>query len=53
MMIIIIFSKWLTCSIWPIDGMLTGTITPGQSGTRCNGNEGVLYIPQSSLSDAH
>ena len=31
-------------SIWPV----SGTTTPGQSGTRNDGNEGVLRIPQSS-----
>ena len=24
-------SKWLNSSVWPIDGTLTGTTTPGQS----------------------
>ena len=30
-------------------GPLTGATTPGQSGPGCNGNEGVLHIPQSSI----
>ena len=30
-----------------MDGALTGTITLGQCGPESNGNEGVLYIPQS------
>ena len=33
-------------SIWPTDRTLIGTTTPGQSGSGCNGNEGVLLIPQ-------
>ena len=42
-------------SIWPIDGILTGTITPGQSGPESNGNEGIFHTPQTpraSPSDA-
>ena len=35
-------------SIWPIDRTLSDATTPGQSGLRSNGNEGVLQIPQSS-----
>ena len=35
-------------SIWPIDRILLGAITPGQSGPGSNGNERVLYIPQIS-----
>ena len=35
-------------SIWPIDRTLSGATTLGQSGSWSNGNEGVLYIPQSS-----
>ena len=35
-------------SIQPIDGTLTGTTTPGQSGPGSNGDEGVLHIPQTS-----
>ena len=35
-------------SIWPIDRALSGATTPGQSGPGSNGNEGVLYIPESS-----
>ena len=26
------YSKWLNSAIWPIDGTLTGTNAPGQSG---------------------
>ena len=40
--------KWLNITIWPIDGTLTSTTNPGQSGPGSNGNEGVFYIPQSS-----
>ena len=32
---------------WPINGTLTDTTTPGQSGLESNSNEGVLHIPQS------
>ena len=35
-------------SIWPIDRTLSGDTTVGQSGSRSNGIEEVLYIPQSS-----
>ena len=38
-------------SIWPIDRTLTGATTPGQSGPGSDGNEEVLYIPQSSSDD--
>ena len=31
-----------------MNGTLTGTITPGQSGRKSNGNEGVLHTPQIS-----
>ena len=34
-------------SIWPIDRSLSGATTPSQSGSVNNGNERVLYIPQS------
>ena len=43
---IIIFSKWLNSSIWPIDRILTGTTTLIQSVPENNGNEGVLHIPK-------
>ena len=35
-------------SIWRIDRALSDAITLGQNGPRSHGNEGVLYIPQSS-----
>ena len=35
-------------SIWPIERTLTGAATPGQSGARNDGNEGLLRIPHSS-----
>ena len=35
-------------SIWPINRILSGATTPGQSGSRSDGNEGVLRITQSS-----
>ena len=34
-------------SIQPIDRVLSGATTPGQSGPESNGNEEVLHIPQS------
>ena len=47
-----IWSYWikfiLNISIWPIDGMLKGTITLHQSGAGCNCNWRVLLIPQIS-----
>ena len=39
----------MNSSVCPIDGTLTGIMTPGQSSPGSNGNEGVLLIPQSSL----
>ena len=47
-LIIIIPSKKLNISIWALDRTLIGTTTVGQSWPEINGNEGVLYIPQSS-----
>ena len=38
----------LFSSIWPIDRILSGATTPGQSGPGSDCNEGVLHIPQSS-----
>ena len=38
--------------IWPIDGMLTGTTTLGQSEPRSNVNKMVLYISKSSRTEA-
>ena len=35
-------------SIWPIDRTISGATTPGQSRPGSDGNEGVLYIPQSN-----
>ena len=35
-------------SIWPIDRILSGATTPGQSGPGSDGSERVLCIPQSS-----
>ena len=31
--------------IWPIDGILTGTTTPSQSGPGSNSNDRILHIP--------
>ena len=39
-------------SIWPIDRILSGALTPGQSGLYSDDNEGVLRIPQSSSGTA-
>ena len=38
----------LVLSDWPIDRVLSGATTVGQSGPGTDGNEGVLHIPQSS-----
>ena len=43
---IIMLSKWLNSSIWPIDGTLTGITNPDQSGPESNGNEAVIHILQ-------
>ena len=37
---------WLNSSIWPIDGVLTGTTTSYQSGPGSNGIEELFHIPQ-------
>ena len=34
--------KWLNSYIWPIDGILTGITTSGESIPRGNGNEEVF-----------
>ena len=39
----------MNSSIWPIDRTLTETTTLGQSGPGNNGDEGVLHIPDWSL----
>ena len=36
------------CSIWPIDSILSGATTLGQSEPGSDGNEEVLRIPQRS-----
>ena len=46
------YSKWLNSCIWPIDGTLTSTTTPGLCGPGSNANKGVLHIPQSSRTAA-
>ena len=38
----------LNSFIWPIDRILSGATTPGQSGPGSNDNERVLHIHQSS-----
>ena len=35
-----------------MDGTLTSTTTPGQTGAESKGNEGVLHIPQNSRTGA-
>ena len=42
-----------TSSIWPIDGTLKITTTPGQDGSRNNGNKGVLQMPQRSRTGSY
>ena len=37
-------------SILPINGTLTDTTTPGQSGSRGNGNEGVQQVSRTGAS---
>ena len=44
--------KWLNCSIWPIDGTLTGTFYQGLSGSENNGNERAPHILQNSRTGA-
>ena len=42
----------MNSSIWPIDGTLTGTMIPDQSGPGNNENEGLLFITGVSPADA-
>ena len=42
------YSKWLSSLIWSIDGTITGTTTPGQSGPGINGNKGYSSLPKSA-----
>ena len=42
----------IVCSLWSIDGTLSGATTPGQSGLGSNGNEELLHIPQISKAGA-
>ena len=42
------YREWLNCSIWPVDGILTGTTTSGQNELWSNDNDKVLAIPQTS-----
>ena len=38
--------EWISnICIWLIDGILTGSTNPGQSGPGSNGNEEVLHTP--------
>ena len=43
---IIIPSKRLNSSIWPISGIQTGTNSLGQSEPESNGDEKVFHVPQ-------
>ena len=43
--ILIKYGLYLKRFIWFIDGALTGTYTPVQSGTENNATEGVFHIP--------
>ena len=45
------YELFLNRSIWPIDGILTGAITPGQSESRIKEYEGILST--SSELDPH
>ena len=36
--------------MWPIDGNLTDTTTPGQSGPGSNGNKGVFHTSRTRAS---
>ena len=46
------FRKWQHISIRPIDGTLTRTTTPGQSGAEGESNESVFRISQSPRTEA-
>ena len=46
------YRKWLNISSWLIDGTLTSTITPSQSGPGSNGIEEILHILQKSITEA-
>ena len=50
--LISVICLYTVCSIWPIDRTLSGATTPGQSGPRSNGNEGVHHIPEISKAGA-
>ena len=40
------YEQFLNRCIWPIDGTLTSTITPCQSGPGNNGSKEIFYTPQ-------
>ena len=44
-------NKWDNSSILPTNGILTCTCTPIQSGPGSNSHEGVLHIPQNSMTE--
>ena len=50
--VIINISHLLVHIVWPIDSTQSGAPTPGQSGTKSYGNEGVLHIHQISKDGA-
>ena len=48
-----LYSKWLQCFIWPIDGTLTDSTTRGLNGPGCIiGYEGALHISQNARTGA-
>ena len=53
MILMIIPSKKLNRSIWPIYGALTGITTLDQSRPESNGKEGVIYISQTTKLGPH
>ena len=52
LIIIIILSKWLNSSVWPIDRTIAGTIHLGQSVPGSNGKKEVLHFPKISRTGA-
>ena len=46
------YESFLNQSFWPLNKTLTGVTMPCQSGPGINGNEGVVYIPQISRTEA-
>ena len=48
----IILNMIWNMSVWPIDGTLIITTTPGQSGPGSSGKEGWVYASKSSRTEA-